>query len=129
MFTSGGYLPPCKQTALSHFARCQHSETEIDKILNTWQSAVFVASYLSWGKQIACFDPFFSHFLFHPFHSHSVLPPFHGWRFRFQVLFKAARFLRQQIRNNVILWRIAYCRLLLKIYRVSGPFKSRVMSH
>jgi hypothetical protein len=82
-----------------------------------------------WGKANRLFRSlFFSHFLFHPHHSHSEIPPFHSWRFLFQGLFKAAQFLRQQIRKNFIIWRIAHCRLLLKIYRVSSPFQIGVIS-
>ena len=62
MFTSGGYLPPCMQTTRSHFARCQHSETEIDKILNTWKSVAFVATHLSGGEANSLFRSFFFFF-------------------------------------------------------------------
>lgn len=123
------YLPLSMHTTRSHFSRYQHTETEIDKILNTWKSVASVATYLSRGKsKMSLSIPFFLHFLFHPFHFHSVFPPFHGWRFRFEVLFKAAQFLRQKIRKNLALAYSLLSFIAKDLYRVNGPFKSRVMS-
>jgi len=67
LLQQAGYLPPCMQTTRSHFARYQHSETEIDKILNTWKSAAFVATYLrggGGGEANRLFRSFFSHISF-----------------------------------------------------------------